>query len=182
MIGKEDSQILAQDHYYRDQSHLFDEDGGAVNFDHPDALDFERMAEDVERLKNGEDVEIPSYDFSTHKRRSESQFFPCKKVIIIEGTLILSQEVLRPHFHHSVYLEESEEVRFDRRLKRDVEERGRSPEGVKKQFDTQVAPMHNKFIEPSKKFATTLIDNPTKYEESLIFLLNLLSNRLKTDS
>lgn len=146
--------VLYQDNYYIDQSHRFDFDGGSVNFDHPEALDFGLMAEHLKELKNGDDIRIPKYDFATHKRMNETIHQPWKRVVIVDGILILTQPKLLELFDESIFVETPEEIRFARRMNRDVVERGRTPEGVKAQFESQVKPMHDLFVEPSKKQAT----------------------------
>lgn len=151
---KDKAFVLYQDNYYIDQSHRFDYDGGSVNFDHPDALDFELMAEHLQELKNGDDIRIPKYDFATHSRLTETIHQPWKQVVIVDGILILTQPKLIELFDESIFVETPEEIRFARRLNRDVVERGRTPEGVKAQFEKQVKPMHDLFVEPSKEKAT----------------------------
>ncbi|MFT6071450.1 MAG: uridine kinase [Bacteriovoracaceae bacterium] len=157
-LGDECCGLMYQDSYYIDQSSRFDRDGGAVNFDHPESLDFKLMASHLEKLKKGEDVEIPVYDFATHSRLNEVQLFKSKKIILVDGILILSQEILRPHFDRAIFIDCPEDLRFERRLNRDVVERGRTPEGVRAQFKNQVKPMHDQFVEPSRKFATRVVN------------------------
>lgn len=149
--------ILGQDSYYFDQSSKFDRDGGAVNFDHPSALEFELLAQHLQELKKGKNVEVPIYDFATHKRLAQTERLEHHPVILVDGTLILSQKVLLPLFDESIFLEVDELTRFERRLKRDVEERGRTPEGVRAQFYGQVKAMHDAFVEPSKQNCTLRI-------------------------
>lgn len=153
-LGADQAFVLYQDNYYIDQSHKFDHDGGAVNFDHPNALDFDLMAMHLEKMKRKQSIEIPIYDFATHKRKPHTISQEAKKVIIVDGILILGQPKLRELFTESVFVETPESVRFNRRLCRDVEQRGRTPEGVKAQFQAQVKPMHDAFVEPSKEHAT----------------------------
>ncbi|MBT4791387.1 MAG: uridine kinase [Halobacteriovoraceae bacterium] len=152
-LGEENALVLYQDSYYIDQSDKFDHDGGAVNFDHPDSLDFKLLASHLVQLKHGQNIQIPIYDFETHKRLAKTINQPAKKIIIIDGILILGQPDVRKHFDESVFVHTPEEIRFQRRLNRDVQERGRTPEGVKAQFSSQVKPMHDQFVEPSKQFA-----------------------------
>jgi uridine kinase len=149
--------ILGQDSYYIDQSARFDHDGGAVNFDHPNSLEFSLLAQHIQELKQGRDIEVPIYDFATHKRMSATEFFQHHPTILVDGTLILSQPQLLPLFDESIFLEVGEDLRFQRRLKRDVEERGRTPEGVHEQFYKQVKIMHDQFVEPSKAASSILI-------------------------
>ncbi len=152
-LGTHQAAIVAQDSYYIDQSHRFDRDGGAVNFDHPSALDFNLMAHHLKDLKQGLAIEIPIYDFATHKRLARTEPLAPHRFILVDGILILSQENLRPHFDISVFIDVEEKVRFERRLKRDTTERGRTAEGVREQFFRQVAPMHNEFVGPSAQYA-----------------------------
>ncbi len=149
--------MLGQDSYYHDQSARFDHDGGSVNFDHPSALEFSLLAKHLEALRRGEPVEVPSYDFATHKRISKTTGFTPKPFVLVDGTLILSRRELLPFFDESVFIEVREEIRFQRRLHRDVHERGRTPEGVREQFFTQVKTMHDQFVEPSQNSCTILV-------------------------
>lgn len=149
--------LVAQDHYYYDQSHKFDKDGGSVNFDHPSAIDFDLLSEHLNCLKRGESIEVPIYDFATHQRRAETTRLNPNEVIIVDGTLILSQESVRSQLDQSIFIECAYDLRFQRRLNRDVSERGRTPDGVRAQFQTQVEPMHQMFVEPSKDFADIVV-------------------------
>lgn len=156
-LGDHKCGLIYQDSYYFDQSDKFDKDGGAVNFDHPSSIDFELMASHLRYLKQDIDVKIPIYEFSSHSRKVESIHFPCRDVILVDGILLLGQEVLRPLFDRAFYIDCPEDLRFERRLKRDVEERGRTAEGVKAQFNAQVKPMHDEFVEPSRKHASRIV-------------------------
>jgi uridine kinase len=149
-LGPEVAFVLYQDNYYIDQSNKFDHDGGSVNFDHPNALDFDLMASQLDDLKNGFDIEIPLYDFATHTRLEQTKYQSAKKVVIIDGILILTQPKILELCDETIFIETPEEIRFERRLNRDVIERGRTPEGVTTQFKAQVKPMHDMFVEPSK--------------------------------
>jgi uridine kinase len=152
-FGEEVCTILYQDNYYRDQSSKFDFDGGSVNFDHPDAIDFPLMRETILELKEGKISKIPQYDFATHSRSDEWLPFEPKKIILVDGILILHSPELKDLFDLKVYFCAGTGERLERRVKRDVKERGRTPEGVKKQFDVQVEPMHQEFVGPSKASA-----------------------------
>jgi uridine kinase len=162
-LGK-NSKILSQDNYYRDQSQNFKGDG-SVNFDHPSAIDFDLMADHLKKLREGLSIQIPIYDFSTHMRKKETIQFDPVQVVIVDGTLILSQEKLRPFFSFCIFIDVPESIRFSRRLKRDTEQRGRTAEGVKIQFDSCVKPMHDIFVEPSKKFASMIVTNDLNLDE-----------------
>lgn len=164
-LGEENCAIVLQDSYYFDQSAKFDGDGGSVNFDHPDSIDFELLLHDLLLLKNGVSVNVPIYDFATHKRLKNEEHLDPHPIIILDGILILTNEKLRSHLDESIFLDVPEDLRFSRRLKRDIEERGRTEEGVRIQFAKQVKPMHDQFVEPSKIFATKIINTNNYIDE-----------------
>lgn len=156
-LGSDICEIISQDNYYIDQSRRFDYDGGSVNFDHPDSIDFALLASHLEAFKRGEEVEVPLYDFVTHSRRTETMCVKPKPVIIIDGILIFHPPDVRNKFDDLIYFDTPEDLRFSRRLERDTKERGREPEGVRNQFFKQVKPMHDLFVEPCKSLAKTIV-------------------------
>jgi len=161
---KQVCEIVYQDNFYFDQSERFDYDGGSVNFDHPNSIDFASLARSIKKLKNGESAEIPVYDFATHKRKPETLLVPPRPVILVDGILIFHSSEVRSLFDDLIFFETSENLRFQRRLDRDVKERGRTPEGVKQQFLKQVKPMHDQFVEPSKAFANIIFNDLHLYQ------------------
>lgn len=175
-LGAKNCAVILQDNYYIDQSAKFDFDGGSVNFDHPESLDFDLLGMHLEQLKSGKNVDVPIYDFKTHSRQKEILKTAPKKFVIVDGILILSQEKIRRQFDECVFVETCEELRFQRRLKRDVQTRGRTPEGVKAQFLNQVKPMHDLFVEPSKEFATVVIVEEKNFEIQLRDFVSHLAN------
>lgn len=170
--------LVSQDSYYIDQSGSFDGDGGSVNFDHPGSLDFDLLADHLRDFKEGKNIEIPSYDFSTHSRQEETTSLLAKPLLILDGTMILSQEQLRPLFDLNVFISIPEDIRFQRRLNRDVRERGRTEEGVRRQFESQVKPMHDKFVEPSKEYAHHLIKDNESFEAELEKVTEVIRKRI----
>jgi len=151
-LGPEKAVLMRQDDYYH--SHQ----GGALpNFDAPDALDFAILAADLKRLKSNETISAPLYDFTTHTRRSEIQVIAPRDVIILEGILILGVAALTPLIDYACFIECDEDIRFNRRLKRDIAERGRTEDCVREQFYGQVAPAHDRFVKPSKQNAHYVI-------------------------
>ena len=156
-VGEENCAVLSQDHYYIDQSARFTGDGESVNFDHPDALDWQLLYRHLVTLREGIAVDVPIYDFATHKRLEKTHYFPPKKLVILDGTLIFTQPKICKALDHRIFIQTEEKIRFERRLNRDVRERGRTPEGVKKQFERQVKPMHDQFVEPSSAAADAII-------------------------
>lgn len=151
------STLIFQDWYYRDQSEKFDFDGGQVNFDHPDSLELSLLARHLKTLREGKSVQAPQYDFSTHRRRSERLRIDPHAVIIVDGILLLYDSRVRDLFDLKVFVETPEEVRLQRRLQRDIQERGRSYEGVMAQFTRQVKPMHDLFVQPTKVYADRVL-------------------------
>jgi uridine kinase len=162
-LGERFCGLLHQDSYYRDRHVEFDHDGGKVNFDHPDAVEFELMVRHLRALKNGENIEVPIYDFATHRRQYECIHFSCRPVILVDGILLFTQSEVRELLDFAYYIDTHEELRFQRRLLRDVRERGRTQDGVKAQFLSHVKPMHDLFVEPSKKFANRVISGEKSF-------------------
>lgn len=161
----EHSTIVYQDNFYIDQSHRFDHDGGSVNFDHPESLDLKLLAKCLSELKSGLATKIPIYDFKTHSRGEEQLYIEPTKIVIVDGILIFHPDYLREQFDEMIFFDTPESLRFERRLERDVNERGRTPEGVKAQFLKQVKPMHDEFVEPSKFHAHTIVKDLGDYHE-----------------
>ena len=166
-LGSDICEIVYQDNFYIDQSQRFDFDGGTVNFDHPSSIDFNFLAKCLAQLKSGKATEIPIYDFSTHKRQQQTVRIDPKPVVIVDGILIFHSEAVRSQLNELLFFETSEEIRFQRRLYRDIHERGRTEEGVRNQFNRQVKPMHDEFVEPSKRFANVIVRNLQEYDEML---------------
>jgi uridine kinase len=175
ILGDELCTIIYQDNYYIDQSHRFDGDGGSVNFDHPDSLDFGLLAQGLGELKKGNPIKVPLYEFSNHTRKKETIDCHPKKIILVDGILILDSSVVRAQLDEAVFFDTPEELRFERRLDRDVNERGRTADGVRKQFELQVRPMHNQFVEPSKAFAQTIVKDFGDYHEAIEFFTRKLT-------
>lgn len=176
-LGEDNCALLYQDNYYIDQSEKFDGDGGSVNFDHPSSLDFDLLAQGLRTLKSGQPLKVPIYDFVTHSRRRETLLSQPKKIIIVDGILILHSDAVRAELDEAIFFDTPESLRFERRLNRDVHERGRTPDGVRRQFELQVRPMHNQFVEPSKDFAHTIVKDLGDYSETLKAYTEKLSQR-----
>lgn len=151
-LGKENCSIISQDSYYF---------GPAENYDHPKAIDFSLLSEHLDELKRGGDVEIPCYNFSTHKRMESGQNIAASKVILVDGTMVLRQ---LDNCHAKVFVSVPEEIRLERRMARDIEERGRTKEGVLEQWKSQVAPMHEEFVEVSKEGADLILSGEDNIE------------------
>jgi uridine kinase len=148
---------LQQDNYYKDLSNIPVEARGQLNFDHPDAVDLEMMAQHARRLKEGHAIECPSYDFTCHSRRPETIRVEPRPVIIVEGILIFTSEELRRLMDIKIFVDTDADLRFLRRLQRDIAERGRTVESVERQYLDTVRPMHLQFVEPTKRYADLII-------------------------
>ena len=166
-LGSQLCEVVYQDNFYIDQSHRFDFDGGSVNFDHPESIDFECLSRCLMSLKDGQATEIPTYDFATHKRTPVTLSIQPKPFILVDGILIFHSEPVRTVFDDLIFFDTPEELRFQRRLDRDVKERGRTPEGVHNQFIAQVKPMHDLFVEPSKCHARTVVNDANGFNVAL---------------
>ncbi len=166
-LGDEYCELIFQDNFYIDQSSRFDYDGGAVNFDHPESIDFDLLCEKLQELKNGQGTNLPCYDFVTHTRTSQTVHAKPKRIILIDGILIFHPPALRDLIDHRVFFDTPETIRYSRRLERDVKQRGRDADGVNQQFYKQVKPMHDQFVEPTKKYAHKIINEMSDYNEVL---------------
>ncbi len=155
-LGPDMCSIVRQDNYYLDYGGV-DPDGPLPNFDHPMAFDWEYLRAQLLELKAGKAVDIPTYNFVNHRRTDVTERIQPKPIVLIEGILLLSQEKLRPVFDRSFFVRCEEDIRLERRLARDVAERGRTPESVKEQFAKDVAPMHESFVTPSMGHADVVI-------------------------
>lgn len=149
--------MLEQDYYYKDQSHLPFEERLKTNYDHPLAFDNDLLIEHLHKLLNYEPIEKPVYDYTLHTRANEVIYVEPKDVIILEGILVLEDERLRNLMDIKVYVDTDADIRIIRRLIRDINERGRTLESVIDQYVNVVRPMHNQFIEPTKRYADIII-------------------------
>jgi uridine kinase len=149
--------LIQHDAYYRDLSHLPLEERRQVNFDHPDALESDLLVAHLDALCRGESIQIPVYDFASYVRRAETRFVEPKAVVLVEGILIFVEAELRKRFDIKVYADTDADLRFIRRLRRDVSERQRTVDSVIEQYLSTVRPMHLEFVEPSKRYADVII-------------------------
>jgi uridine kinase len=148
---------LGQDSYYLDRSELPPEERSKINYDHPDAFDNALMVEHLEALRRGEAIEAPVYNFVTHTRSHETEHIEPARVIVVEGIMTLVDAALRKRFDIKIFVDTADDVRFIRRLSRDVKDRGRSMQSVIDQWLKVVRLMHREFIEPSKRYADLII-------------------------
>lgn len=156
-LGRDQITYLPHDAYYREQKHLPLEERAKVNYDHPDSLETELMVEHIGQLKDGQAIEMPVYDFTRHNRKPETVHVVPHRVILVEGILIFVEKELRKLFDMKIYVDTDADIRFIRRLKRDIEERGRTVQSVIDQYLRTVRPMHLEFVENSKRYADIIV-------------------------
>ncbi len=156
-FGKSEVALIEQDAFYRDLKHLPFEERVKVNFDHPDAVDFDLMKATMRKLLSGQPIQIPVYDYTTHTRSQQMRYFEKHHIVVLEGILALLDEELRDMMDIKLYVETADDIRVIRRIKRDINKRGRSFESVIKQYYATVRPMHVQFVEPTKRYADIII-------------------------
>nr|WP_298999337.1 uridine kinase [uncultured Allomuricauda sp.] len=158
-LPKNEVGVISQDSYYNDLAHMSKEERGQVNFDHPNSIDFDLLISHLELLRKGQSIEKPIYSFVEETRLDETITVHPRKVIIVEGILVLSNPKLRDMFDMKIYVHADSDERLIRRLQRDIKERGHDLEKVLFRYQNAVKPMHEQFIEPSKEFADLIIPN-----------------------
>ena len=156
-VGADRIAFLAHDAYYRDLEALPRAQRDTINFDHPDSLETDLMVRHLEALRRWEAVEIPVYDFTIHSRTARTQRIEAQPVILVEGILVFAEPALRRLFDVKIFVDTDADIRFIRRLQRDIDERGRTAASVIHQYQMTVRPMHLEFVEPSKRYADVII-------------------------
>ena len=156
-VGREHIVYLQHDSYYRDRSDLSLEERARQNYDHPDSLENELLVQHIHALRLDQSVRIPVYDFATHLRSAETRLMEPRPIVLLEGILIFADKSLRELMDVKIFVDTDSDLRFIRRLKRDISERGRTVESVFQQYLDTVRPMHLEFVEPSKRYADVII-------------------------
>jgi uridine kinase len=156
-VGPEHIAVLPHDAYYKDLHELPTAQRSMINFDHPNSLDTDLLIQHVRQLRNMQPVVMPIYDFKTHSRTTETKLIEPQPVILVEGILILAEPELRELCDVKIFVDTDPDIRFIRRLQRDITERGRTTESVIQQYLATVRPMHLEFVEPSKRYADVII-------------------------
>jgi uridine kinase len=169
--------LLQQDHYYRSQSHLPAAERASVNYDHPDALELDLLTTHLDTLRTGQPIQRPTYDFTIHDRLKEGVRILPAAIIVVEGILVLADDRLRSRFEVKLYVDTDPDIRVMRRIRRDLEHRGRTFAQVRKQYYESVRPMHLAFVEPSKRFADIVIPEGGQNRVALDFLLSFVRQR-----
>lgn len=156
-VGAENIAFLAHDAYYRDLQDLPRAQRDMINFDHPNSLETDLLVRHLRGLRRWETMQVPVYDFTTHARTDQTQPVRPQPVILVEGILVFAEPALRELFDVKIFVDTDADVRFIRRLQRDIKDRGRTVESVIRQYETTVRPMHLEFVEPSKRYADVII-------------------------
>ncbi len=177
-VGKDKIEWVSHDSYYRNFEGLSSEERHHINFDHPDSLESELLARHLDVLVKGAAVEVPLYDFATHSRKTETQRVEPRKVIIVEGILVLYEPELRKRIDIKLFVDTPADIRFVRRLMRDIKTRGRSVESVIEQYVTTVRPMHEEFVEPSKRYADLIIPEGGENQVALDAIISRVEHLL----
>lgn len=177
-LKHEEVDVISQDSYYQDTSHLSFEDRKKINFDHPKSIDFELLAQHLRELRKGETIQQPVYSFKEHNRTGETVETKPRKVIIVEGILILTHPEIRELFDIKIYVHADSDERLIRRLKRDIAERGRDLEEVLWRYQTTLKPMHQQFIEPTKEFADIIIPTNRYNTVAVDIVQTIIKDRL----
>jgi uridine kinase len=168
--------LLQHDSYYRDRGDLSYEQRSELNFDHPDSLETPLMVEHLQQLRTGKAVGAPIYDFTTHRREATTRRIEPGAVVVVEGILVLADPDLRAMLDIKVFVDTDADIRVFRRIRRDIEQRGRSFDSVRKQYYSTVRPMHQQFVEPSKRWADIIVPEGGRNQVAL----DLLVARLRT--
>jgi uridine kinase len=156
-VGRDRIEWISHDSYYRDFDALDLEERHRINFDHPDSLESDLLVDHLDRLLANQVVEVPIYDFATHTRSTRTQRVEPRRVIIVEGILVLAEKAILRRIDIKIFVDTPPDIRFLRRLRRDIEQRGRSVDSVIHQYLNTVRPMHEEFVEPSKRHAHLII-------------------------
>jgi len=171
--------VLYFDDYYKDLSDLSYEERSRVNFDHPDAFDLDLLAEHLNLLKQGKTIIKPIYDFTKHNRSEKTEVLAAAPIILVDGLFTLAVESICSCCDLRLYVDTPADIRFIRRLERDMLERGRSLESVKKQYLTTVRPMHEQFVEPSKYKADLIVPNNVGYDTAVDVIISKIYSKLQ---
>ena len=170
--------VISQDSYYKDTSDLSYQERVKINFDHPNSIDFDLLLQHLKALRDGASFEQPVYSFVEHNRTGETITTHPKKVVIVEGILILTQPEIRAMFDVNVFVHADSDERLIRRLKRDISERGRNIDEVLTRYQTTLKPMHQQFIEPTKEFADIIIPTNRYNTVAVDLIRTIISERL----
>jgi uridine kinase len=178
-LAGESVTLIEHDHYYREHPHLDPDQRALLNYDHPDSLESELLAAHLDQLARGEAVERPNYDFVLHQRKAQTTRLEPTRVIVVEGILIFAEPGLRERFDVKVFVETPSDIRLLRRIRRDMERRGRTFEDIRRQYLKTVRPMHEAFVEPSRRYADVIIPEGGNNRVAIEMLVERLRKPLR---
>lgn len=181
-VGRENVVLVEQDSYYRNLADMPLDERHQANFDHPDSIDSDMLVNHLKRLKLGQSIEMPLYDFVTHTRSDRIEVIEPKPVVIVEGILIFAEPRVLDLLEVRVFVDTPDDIRLMRRLKRDINERGRTFERTLDQYERTIRPMHFEFVEPSKRHADVIIPEGAQTDISVRFLCSLVREKLNEEN
>ncbi|MDQ3374868.1 MAG: uridine kinase [Acidobacteriota bacterium] len=181
-VGASNVVLVEQDSYYRNLADMPLDKRHQANFDHPDSIDSEMLMNHIKRLKNGSSIEMPIYNFKSHTRSGKTDHIEPKPVVIVEGILIFSEPRILELLDVRAFVDTPDDIRFIRRLQRDINERGRTVESVIAQYYATVRPMHHEFVEPSKRYADIIIPEGGQTDISINMLCGIVREKLREET
>jgi len=177
-VGRGNVVLVEQDSYYRNLADMPLDERHQANFDHPDSIDSDMLVNHIKRLKQGQSIEMPVYDYKTHTRSDESEHIDPKPVVIVEGILIFAESRVLDLLDFRIFVDTPDDIRLIRRLRRDITERGRSFEQTLWQYEHTIRPMHFEFVEPSKRYADIIMPEGGNSEVTSEFVCSMVRERL----
>lgn len=180
VIPKGHVAVLGQDSYYKDNDHLSFEERQKINYDHPRSIDFDLLVNHIKQLKEGNKIEEPIYSYINHSREKDYKVVHPKDVIIVEGILVFTNEVLRDLCDIKIFVHADADERLIRRMRRDITERGRDIDEVLNRYETMLKPMHNQFIEPTMKYADIIVPIGGENHVAIDVIASMIKDKLKS--
>lgn len=178
VVPQKNISVITQDSYYNDTSHLNSKERTQINFDHPNSINFSLLVDHINQLKSGKSIAQPIYSFTAHNRTNQTKTIIPPKVLIIEGILIFNHKHLRDLCTIKIFVQAEADERLIRRVKRDIQERGRDLNEVFSRYQNTLKPMHNQFIEPTKEFADIIIPNDRLNTVAIDILKTIINDKL----
>lgn len=177
-LPNESITIIDYDSYYKDRHELTYDERCKLNYDHPDSLETPLLIKHIQQIRRGETVQVPIYDFKTHSRQSQSRTVVPTRILVVEGIMTFVEPTLRENFDMKIFVDTDADIRVFRRIRRDIEERGRTFQSIREQYYNAVRPMHLQFIEPSKRWADVIFPEGGENEVALDMIVGKLKHVL----
>jgi len=177
-VGRDNVVLLHQDSYYKDRSHLSKKDRDIINYDHPDAFDSKLLFGHLSLLKMRKTIAKPIYDYCQHVRVEKTEIIKPRDVVVLEGILVLADAKIRKMLDFMIYVDTEDDVRLTRRIKRDIAERSRTEQSVIKQYEHTVMPMHQNFVEPSKRYADIILQGNQPNNVGMLVISDFIKHQI----